>query len=271
MKRTHKVWMNVLFLATTMIINILGALGVVNGLSQKQVSDMYPTLITPSPITFSIWSVIYFLLIISFVSMVLKKENTYYQHIIDQISILFWVSCLFNMAWIVAFSYVQIELSVVFITGLVITLSLICQKLLGLQAGKHWLLPLSFGLYTGWLFIATVVNIAAVLVKLKWNRFGIAESIWASIILIFALILVIFILSKIQNAVFPLPVAWAYFGIYQFLAAPEGYGGNFVMLQTVALVGMAVLIGAAAIKLFRNQFALLPNPADNKPRNDSRQ
>lgn len=259
MNQTKKAWINGLFLAVTLVVNALGALGLINGLTQKQISDMYVTLITPSPATFSIWSVIYSLLLISVIVMAIKKDDYYHRSAVDRISVLFWISCILNMAWIVAFSYVQIELSVLFILGFVITLSLLCQRLVQIQEGKRWLLPLNFGLYTGWLFIATVVNTAAALVKLNWNGFGIADDIWAIIILITAIILVVVVLSKIRNAAFPLPVAWAYFGIYQFLNAPEGFKGEFGLLQTVALAGAAVLIVVAVIQLFRNRYSLLPD------------
>lgn len=264
MDKTKKSWINLILLAVTLVINTLGALGIINGLSQKEISDMYLTLITPSSSTFSIWSVIYTLLIASVIVMIIKKNDSYYEAAIEKISILFLVSCILNIAWIVAFSFVQIELSVIFILGFVITLSLICLKLLKIHVGKRWLLPLSFGIYTGWLFIATVVNTAAMLVKLEWNGFGIADNIWAIIILIIAVILVILVLSKIRNAAFPLPIAWAYFGIYQFLISPDGFKGEFILLQTFALIGMAVLIGAAAIQLYRNHYSLLPVPSEKQ-------
>lgn len=263
MERTKKAWINGLFFVVTLAVNTLGAIGLINGLSQKEISDMYVTLITPSPATFSIWSVIYSLLLISVVVMIVKKNDTYYDNAVDQITNLFRISCVLNIAWIVSFSYVLVELSLLFILGFVITLALVCQKLLNFQDKKRWLLPLTFGLYTGWLFIATVVNAAAALVKLKWNGFGLTADFWGIIILIISVFLIIFVLSKIRNAAFPLPVAWAYFGIYQFLKAPEGFKGEFGLLQAVALAGMAVLIGVAAIQLYRNRFSLLP-VADHK-------
>jgi hypothetical protein len=262
MDRTKKAWINGLFFAVTLAINALGAIGLINGLSQKQISDMYVTLITPSPSTFSIWSVIYSLLLISVIVMIVKKNDPYYDSAVDQITGLFRISCLLNIAWIITFSFVQIELSVLFILGFVITLSLICQKLMKIHDKKRWLLPLTFGIYTGWLFIATVVNIAAALVKLKWNGFGIANDIWSIIILIVSVILIILVLSRIRNAAFPLPVAWAYFGIFQFLNSPVGFKGEFGLLQVTALAGMAVLIGVAAIQFYRNHFSLLPNSAN---------
>jgi benzodiazapine receptor len=257
METTKKVWINALFLAVTLAINTLGALGLINGLSQKEISDMYVTLITPSPSTFNIWSVIYSLLILSIVVMIAKKDTPYYKRAVSQITTLFRISCILNMAWIIAFSYIQIELSVLFIFGFVITLSLICLELLKINDGKHWLLPLTFGIYAGWLFIATVVNTAAMLVKLEWNGFGIADDTWAIIILIVAILLVVGLLSKIRNAVFSLPIAWAYFGIYQFLNSPEGFKGEFGLVQNIALAGMVVLVVLAAIQFYRNRFALI--------------
>ncbi len=262
MDRTKKAWINIIFFIITLFINTIGALGLINGLSQKQISDMYITLITPAPSTFGIWSVIYSLLLISLVVMIAKKRDSYYQSAIDEITVLFRISCILNMAWIVAFSYVQIELSTIFILAFLITLSVISLKLKKIQTGKRFLLPLTFGFYTGWLFIATVVNIAAALVKLKWNGFGIGQEIWAIIILIFSVILAYIVLQKNSNASFPLPIAWAYFGIYEFLKAPDGFKGEYIFLQITSLVGMVVLIGIAAIQFYQNRIALLPEKSD---------
>lgn len=260
MKTTKKAWMNGLFLAVTLVVNTLGALGLINGLSQKEISDRYVTLITPSPATFSIWSVIYSLLILSVIVMIVKKDDAYYKSAVDQITVLFRISCVLNIMWIIAFSYVQIELSALFILGFVITLSLICLELLKVSDGRHWLLPLSFGIYTGWLFIATVVNIAAMLVKLKWNGFGVGDDTWAILMIIIAILLVTVVVMYIRNAVFPLPIAWAYFGIYQFLNAPEGFKGAFGLLQNMVLAGVFVLVALSVIRFYRNGLSIIPKP-----------
>ena len=109
MDRTKKAWINGLFFVITLAVNTLGAIGLINGLSQKEISDKYVTLITPSPSTFSIWSIIYTLLIISVIVMIMKKDDPYYQKAIDQITVLFRISCILNIAWIVTFSFVQID------------------------------------------------------------------------------------------------------------------------------------------------------------------
>ena len=258
MKRVKQAWVNLIFLAVTLVINTLGAMGLINGLTQREISDMYVTLITPSPATFTIWSVIYSLLLISMIAMIIKKEDPYYQRAVDQISNLFRISCILNIAWIIAFSLVLVEVSVLFILGFVITLALICMKLLEIREGKRWLLPASFGLYGGWLFIATVVNIAAALVKLNWTGFGLTQETWGSIMLVVAILLLIGVVLKIRNAVFPLPIAWAYFGINQILNSPTGFDGEFATLEIVSLIGMAVLLIISVILFVRNHFAVLP-------------
>lgn len=258
MDRRKKAWINGLFLIITLLVNGLGAAGLINGLSQKEISDRYITLITPSPSTFSIWSLIYILLITSLIVMIVKKDDVYYQKSIDEITLLYRMSCVLNIAWIVTFSYLQIELSSLFIFAFLITLSLICIKLRKIHEKNRFLLPLAFGLYTGWLMIATVVNIAAALVKVQWSGFGIDHEIWAVITLIIGVILVFIVLQSNRNASFPLPIAWAYLGIYQFLKAPQGFKGEFGLLQIVCLVGMVVLIGIAAIQLYKNHYRLLP-------------
>lgn len=257
--RRSKAIINLLFLFATLIVNGLGAAGIINGLSQKEISDKYLTLITPSPSTFSIWSLIYLLLIVSLLVMIFKKNDPYYEKVTDEITILFRISCGFNIVWIVLFSYLLVEISSLFIFGFLVTLSLIGIKILRINDKKRYLIPLTFGLYTGWLMIATVVNISASLVKLEWAGFGMSQEIWAIITLIVSVILVYLVQLSNKNASFPLPIAWAFFGINKFLTAPEGFNGEYKVLPIVCLVGMVVLIGMAAIQLYKNDFALLPN------------
>ncbi len=258
MDTTKKVWTNGIFFIVTLAINTLGGMGIINGMSQKEISDRYTTLITPSPSTFSIWGLIFTLLFVSLAVMIVKKDNAYYQKATDEISILFRISCVFNIIWMLAFSYLQIELSTVFILVFAITLAFISLKLNKIHTKGHFLLPLTFGIYTGWVFIATVVNVAVALVKVEWNGFGVETEIWAIITLIIGLALAFVVLTSNKNVVFPLPIAWAYLGIYQFLKSPDGFNGEYGLLQLVSLGGMAILIGMSAIQLYKNEFKLLP-------------
>ena len=258
MDRNKKTWAIGILFVVTLVVNALGAIGLINGLSQKEISDRYITLITPSSSTFSIWSLIYSLLLLSIILLVFKRKDPYYQRATDEIAGLFMLSSLLNIVWIVSFSYVLVELSVLFILGFAIVLALLNQKLLTIRQNNRWILPLAFGFYNGWLFIATVVNTAAALVKLQWSGFGLSEEIWGIAILLVSLVLVFLVLSKLKNASFPLPVAWAYLGINQYLKASDGFKGAYGSLETVALAGAAALVAMAVFQFFRNKYSLLP-------------
>jgi len=263
MNRKRKSWINLILLAITLIINAMGASGLINNLSQKEVSDMYQTLITPAPFTFSIWSLIYSLLIVSIVVMIVKKNDNYYKDAVDKISFLFWLSCALNIIWIISFSYNLIGLSTIFILAFLIVMIMIIKQIAKIQKGKRWLLASTFGLYSGWLFIATVVNIAALLVKVGWGGFGIAKETWGSIILLISIGLILMVLINIKNAIFPIPIAWAYFGIYKYLVSPEGFQGEYALLKNVALIGIVILFGLSVTQFYKNNYNIMPKDNEN--------
>lgn len=264
MDTKKKIGLNAIFFILTLVVNTLGGLGIINDMSQSDVSDKYFTLITPAGFTFSIWSVIYGLIAASLVVLYLRRETSYYQRALDKITPLFILTSVLNMAWIVLFSYELVELSTLFIFAYTIVLSLICKQLLAINDGKHFLLPLTFGLNTGWLMIATVVNVASSLVKLEWNGFGLSDDLWGMIILLVAILIVIFVTTQTQNAAIPLPIAWAYFGIHQSLATE--HPGDYGILQLIAIIGLVVLIGVAAIQLYKNEYFILPKTPNDSNR-----
>jgi len=257
MKEKSKALLNALLLVLTLVVNFLGASGFINGLSQKAVSDMYPTLITPAAFAFSIWGVIYTLLIASLVVMIIKSDDDYYKQVINEISVLFWLTCAFNIVWIVCFSYNLIGLSSVFIFLLFVILLLIDLRLGAIQTSKRWLVPAAFGMYSGWLFIATVVNITAWLVQLQWNGFGLSNTVWAVMLLIVAIVLTMLFVMKLKNALFPLPIAWAFWGIYKNVLAIDA-SGAYKVLSLVAIIGVVLLVLLALFQLYRNRLAILP-------------
>ena len=264
MDTKKKIGLNAIFFILTLVVNTLGGLGIINDMSQSDVSDKYFTLITPAGFTFSIWSVIYGLIAASLVVLYLRRETSYYQRALDKITPLFILTSVLNMAWIVLFSYELVELSTLFIFAYTIVLALICKQLLAINDRKHFLLPLTFGLNTGWLMIATVVNVASSLVKLEWNGFGLSDDLWGMIILLVAILIVIFVTTQTQNAAIPLPIAWAYFGTHQSLATE--HPGDYGILQLIAIIGLVVLIGVAAIQLYKNEYFILPKTPNDSNR-----
>lgn len=260
MTKTKK-WaiINVILYGVTLFINYLGAMGIFNGMSQKAISDKYPTLITPTPFTFSIWGLIYGLLLFSLLYLWIKEKDAKVQKAIQVISPLFWFSCLFNVGWIVLFSYEQIGISLLFILGLVQILARINQKILQKKEEIHFrLLAITFGIYGGWVTIATVVNVAAFLVQLNWNGMGIAPEIWTSVTLLVAILIVAIIQSRIKNGIYTLPILWAYYGIWTADKQIEGLYQQYPIVQVALFVGMAGFLFLLVWRFWKNGKCILP-------------
>ena len=92
-------WLNVIAYVSTVLVNgLAGSTSIIGGRNTAEISDRYPTLITPAGYVFSIWGVIYVLLGIFVVFQALPSERgKEYQ---KRIGSLFLLSGIFNMMWL---------------------------------------------------------------------------------------------------------------------------------------------------------------------------
>ena len=171
------------------ILNLIGFLGtvIVNGLANAlplnnkttgELSDQYPNLFVPAGLTFSIWGVIYVLLAIFVIYglIVAIKKDTQKSSFIDNIGILFFISCLANIGWIFAWHYEILPLSLFL---MLLLLGSLITIYLRLRIGKSdaiaiekYFTHLPVSVYLGWITVATIANITALLVNMNWNTFG---------------------------------------------------------------------------------------------------
>lgn len=234
---------NFIMLILVFVFNFLTGTGKINNLSQADISAMFPTKITPAGFAFSIWGVIYTLILIAIVWMLLKHKEKEMKDIISAVGWWFNLSALANILWTLAFSYLKLPLSTLLIGVLLGSLVMILINLCKLDFKLNPIFPLAFGMYTGWVIIATVVNIAASLVQVGWLGFGLSEVMWANIILVVALVIIFFVTYRTNNVIIPLPVAWAYFAIFK---AED---------SKVALVGIFILLVISIYQFYKNRYA----------------
>lgn len=245
-------WLNLVIFAFTIAFNYTANAGLINDMSQREVSDKFNTLITPAPFAFSIWGLIYFLVFFTIIYMIVKETDPKVQKLISLISPLFWASCLFNAAWIVAFSFEMIGLSSLLILGLTVSLILIDIKIVENTREIPFRLPsAAVALYSGWLTLATFVNFASFLVSIGWDGFGLDPTVWATVMVIAAAIVVALLNLKLKSALYPLPVAWGLFAIIK----DNDYGNTMTLstaLPTILYILIAVLIIWAVVQFFYN-------------------
>lgn len=235
---------NLFMFVLVIIFNFLAGTGRINDLSQADISKMYPTKITPAPFAFSIWGVIYTLVFILIIYMIYKHTDREVSEVIHKTAWWFNLSALANILWTVVFSYLKLPLSTLLIVILMLSLAVIVGNLSKTNSKPKPIFSLTFGLYTGWVMIATVVNLAAALIQVNWNRFGLSEITWANIILVVAMVIVFYVTMKTTNAIIPIPVAWAYFAIYKERDL------------SIALIGTLVLLAIFLYQLYKNKYSL---------------
>ncbi|MDQ0428576.1 sterol desaturase/sphingolipid hydroxylase (fatty acid hydroxylase superfamily) [Planomicrobium stackebrandtii] len=251
--------LNLVFYFLTLGVNYLGSSGFFNGMGQKDISDKYMTLISPAPFTFSIWGVIYSLLLITLIYLFIKRQDKNISKLVLLVSPLFIASSLLNMGWIVAFSYEQLGVSTLLILGMLFSLLIIVERIYKNRFEfPSTLAGLSFTFYSSWVFIATIVNISLFLVQLEWNGFGLSDSIWTLVVLGLAIAFVLFYLSRFKNAAFPIPIAWAFYGIYSAYASGQLNPAMSTAIQGVLLAGIGIYLIAVVWRFIKNGNALFP-------------
>jgi hypothetical protein len=82
-----------------------------------------------------------------------------------------------------------------------------------LNKTQSFLLYTPFLVYLGWISVATIANITALLVKIDWNGFGISPEIWSLIMMVTATILAIYFILVEKTVSYSLVIIWALWGI----------------------------------------------------------
>jgi hypothetical protein len=199
-------YLNLLFFTGMIVMNYLANALPLNNKTTGELSDSLPNLFVPAGITFSIWGIIYMLLL---VYCVVQFTGTN-QLVISSISWLFALTCVLNALWIICWHYQKLFLSLTVMTGLLISLIYINMLIKGLPFG---LIKAAFGIYLGWICIATIANVTAVLVYFNWSRLGLTEEMWAIIMISAGAVITILSVYRMNNPFIGLAAAWAFTGI----------------------------------------------------------
>lgn len=199
-------FINLLFFMLMVIMNYLANALPLGGKTTGALSAQYPNLFVPAGITFSIWGVIYLLLGI-FVILQFREQQ---RPLVEVIGWAFVLSCLFNALWIVAWHNESLVLSFLIMLGLLATLVYINIQLKALPFG---IIRAAFGIYLGWICIATIANLTALLVQYNWGGWGLADSTWAMAMILAGLLVTSYALYAVKNPFLGLAVIWAFAGI----------------------------------------------------------
>ena len=237
-------YLNILFFAAMIVMNYLANALPLNGKTTGELSDAYPNLFVPAGVTFSIWGIIYTMLIIFCV----VQFTTANQSVISRFGWLFGITCLFNALWIVAWHYERLPLSLILMLGLLVSLIWINIFIKDMPYG---FIKAAFGIYLGWICIATIANVTALLVTSGWGGFGISEETWTIIMILVGTLVVALAIWRFDNPFIGLSVVWAFIGI-MIKRSPDVRS-----IFLTAAVAMILVSAVLVLTFFRKRLGLV--------------
>jgi len=247
---------NIIIVILTIIVNGLANILPIGGKYTGELSDNIPNLFVPAGITFAIWGIIYVLIILFAIYLekdLFKKETTT-KPFLEKISYFFILANLANIIWIFLWHYEQILLSLLAMLLLFVSLLVIYLRLnIGIEKisiKEKLFIHVPISVYIGWITVATIANVTAVLVTIGWDGFGISEEIWTILVLIVATIITILILIKRKDYAYSAVIIWALIGIYLKRISDDPIYGVQTQIAYTAAISIVLIIIIAAISAF---------------------
>ena len=195
--------------AMVIAVNALANTLPLGGKTTGEVSDRYENLFTPAGVTFSIWGVIYLLLGAYVLHTLLTPKGTIEGSFRMTVIGVFLLSSFLNVAWLFAWHYERMMLSVFVMAGLLVTLAVAFVVIPATSA----LTRSAFSVYFAWISVAMIANVTVYLVKIGFGGFGLSETAWLVIVLALGVLLSAVVLMQMRDILFGLVFLWAYAGI----------------------------------------------------------
>jgi hypothetical protein len=239
---------NILAAFLTVIVNSLANIIPIGGKYTGELSDNIPNLFVPAGLTFAIWGIIYILIILFSIYLgrdffkVEKPTKPY----LEKISYFFIIASLANIIWIFLWHYEQILLSLLAMILLFLSLLVIYLRLnIGIEKVSikdKLFIHVPISVYIGWITVATIANITAVLVKINWDGFGLSEDIWTILVIIVAMIITILVILKRKDYAYSGVIIWALLGIYIKRITDDPVFGEKTQIAYIAAIALIILL-----------------------------
>ena len=227
-------------------VNALANILPINGQTTGEISDHYANLFAPAGYTFSIWGLIYILLLVYTIYQlgVFKSSRKENKDLLDKVGILFAISSIANSIWIFAWHYNVIWLSLLLIIVVLISLILINKEIrnTNLTFKEKILVRIPFSIYFGWITVATIANVTTFLVSVNWNGFGISDEVWTVIVLLVGFLIASAVIVRNRSISYALTIIWAYVGILMKHLQKNGFNGAYPSVISAVSIYITFLV-----------------------------
>ncbi|MFX0054169.1 MAG: hypothetical protein ACFFAD_04520 [Candidatus Hermodarchaeota archaeon] len=238
---------NIFAIIITIVVNALAEIIPINGVTSNVISDSYPSLFTPPGYVFSIWSVIYTLLIVFMIYQALPSQrNAAY---LKPTGVFFVLGGIINNSWLIVFHYAYEQPGIYVFTPILIGLFLVLMlyTYVKLEIGvvnvplkQKIAVHLPISVYAGWISLAVIANIASVLNVIIPGIPIAAQELWTALVILVALVITMLMLAIRRDAAYGLVVIWATVGIATKQSVfPIIY---FTAIGTALIIALAIFL-----------------------------
>lgn len=231
------------FLAAVVLLIVLNFLSTsipFGGQTMAEVSEKYPSLITPAGYAFAIWGLIYLTLAIFAVFQLNKGKKI---RLFRMIFPYFLLNVISNVLWLLAFQHELIGVSVLIMAVILGSLIIIFKyfyRLKGSLSTTHrYFFQVPFSMYFGWITVASIVNVAAFLNSLEIGFLSSSAPLIAMIMLIIATALGIYVLLSRNDYIYILVLIWAFVAIW--VQTDNSLVMNTAKFAAIAMAGIAAI------------------------------
>jgi benzodiazapine receptor len=238
-------WLNIVAFVLTLLVNgLAGSTTIIGGQDTAQVSDKNFTLITPAGYTFAIWGIIYTLLGLFVIYQALPSDKG---KTAEKVGWFFVLSCVANICWLFLWQFEYLTASVVLMFLLFASLLMAYLRLGISKSPTSWRQRIAvhapFGVYFGWITIASIANVAAALVSVGWDGFGLGAETWGILVIIIALLIASLVVLTRRDVAYGLVIIWALVGI----SANQSGNQKVTLVAQISAVIVAVAVVASVL------------------------
>lgn len=243
-------WINLAAFACMVLVNVLAETVPLGGNTTGRISALYPSPITPAPISFSIWGLIYlYLAVFILIQLITKSDNT----ATEVLGPWFGISCVANIGWVLAWHFHAMSLAMVFMVVLLLSLVIIEGRLRDMQGTLYhrWLVRAPFGIYYGWITVATIANVSVWLSSIGFTGWGLPSQLWQTVVLLAGGVILCAGIWVNRDILYGLAGLWAYVGIMMRQFTLDTTGSNYLWSLSaiiVCCIAMVFVILAVAFE-----------------------
>jgi len=246
---TYQKWLTGLLFFAVLGVNGLANGLPINGLTTGEVSDMYPNLFTPAGFTFGIWGLIYTGLLGYVLAFAFTKKTNLPS---EKVTLLWGVNAAANIAWIFAWHYLKTASSLSIMLILLLSLIWITTELRKVEHPDKLTIysRVVFELYFGWITVATIANVTALLVRYDLDLVVLSPEQWTASIIVVAALVSAIVYLRGASIWYLLPVLWAFYGIYAKHESEWGFRGAYPLVMATLKWTFSALLLIVLARLF---------------------